>query len=298
MAANAVLNTKTSAMTAGLAACLIWAICNIINKYLLDIGIAPLTLLVGQLLVSTPFLWLVTFAAGRRPGIAIVVRLMLLGVLQPGLAYGLSIVGLTMTSATVEALLFSTETLFIIALAWPMLGERPNPLIVAAAVIGSVGVALVSAGGDAVNAAPSGVLGPLLILAGVLAAALYSVQLRREAETIDPLSLIAASQTGGLVIVIIAWAIWPEPARLDHLTAHTIPLVALSGILMHALAFVLFATQLKRIRADTAGLILLTTPVMTGGFAYWLLGDRLNGVQMAGAIIVLISVVALVRAKT
>jgi drug/metabolite transporter (DMT)-like permease len=284
--------TTALAFGAGLTACLIWAVCNVINKALLDAGVAPLTLLAGQLLVSTPALWIVAFAAGRRPKLSIVVRLMPLGVLQPGLAYGLSIIGLTMTSATIEALLFSTETLFIIALAWPLLGEKPSRVTIMAGIAGSLGVGLVSVGGSALQATYAGILGPALILTGVFAAALYSVRLRREAVSIDALSLIASCQTGGLISVLLGWLLWPEHDRMALLTLHTIPLIALSGIMMHAVAFVLFAVQLQRMRAGTASLVLLTTPVMTGVLAYLWLGERLNPVQMLGAVVVMFSLLA------
>jgi drug/metabolite transporter (DMT)-like permease len=285
------------ALGAGLAACLIWAFCNVLNKKLLDLGVAPLTLLTGQLLFSTPSLWTIAFVAGRRPKPKTVLRLMGLGVLQPGLAYGLSIIGLAMTSATIEALLFSTETLFIIALAWPLLGERPNRVTIIAGIVGSIGVALVSVGGDVAQSAHLGILGPALILSGVVAAAIYSVLLRREAVSIDALSLIAACQTGGLLTAIAGWMIWPEPDRFAHLTLQTLPLIALSGLLMHALAFVLFAFQLQRMQAGTVGFVLLTTPVMTGALAYLWLGDRLGSLQMFGALIVLISILFVVRTK-
>lgn len=285
------------AFGAGLTACLIWAVCNVINKVLLDSGIAPLTLLAGQLLVSTPALWIVAFAAGRRPNLSIVVRLMPLGVLLPGLAYGLSIIGLTMTSATIEALLFSIETLFIIALAWPLLGEKPSRVTIIAGLAGSLGVALVSVGGNALQATHAGISGPVLILTGVFAAALYSVRLRREAVSIDALSLIASCQTGGLISVLLGWLLWPQHDRLANLTFHTMPLIALSGILMHAMAFILFAFQLQRMRAGTASLVLLTTPVMTGALAYLWLGERLNPVQILGGVVVLTSVLTVARAN-
>jgi drug/metabolite transporter (DMT)-like permease len=267
------------------------------QQALLDVGVAPLTLLTGQLLVSTPALWIVTFATGRRPKFRTAFRLVPLGALQPGLAYGLSIIGLTMTSATIEALLFSTETLFIIALAWLLLGERPNRLTIIAGLVGSIGVALVSIGEKATQNSHAGLLGATLILAGVVAAALYSVQLRREAANIDALSLIASCQTGGLITAISGWLIWPEADRFAHLTSQTIPLIGLSGVLMHAIAFVLFAFQLQRMRADKASLLLLTTPVMTGTLAYLWLGDRLKTGQILGALVVLISVLAVARAN-
>lgn len=283
------------AIGAGLSACLLWAISNVIDKTLLDIGVTPLTLLAAQLLVSTPALWVIVLLAGRRPETRAIVRLMPIGILQPGLAYGLGLIGLAMTSATIEALLFSTETLFIIALVWPLLGERPGRLVMLAGIVGTVGVAMVSVGGDATEGIQKGLLGSIIILAGVLAAALGSIQLRREALKVDALSLIAACQTGGFLSAALAWSIWPDPDRFANLTFQTLPLIALSGIIMHALAFVLFAFQLQRMQASEAGLILLTTPIMTGVLAYFWLGDRVNPLQISGAVVVLFSILLIIR---
>jgi drug/metabolite transporter (DMT)-like permease len=276
-----------------MTACLIWSICNVLNKAMLDFGIAPLTLLTGQLLVSTPVLWIVTFLAGRRPKPRHVLCLMGLGILQPGLAYGLSIIGLTMTSATIEALLFSTETLFIIALAWAILRERPSRITMLVGLVGSIGVALVSIGGETVATPQSQLFGAVLILTGVLAAALYSVKLREEAMKIDALSLIASCQTGGLLTVIVGWFLWPQQDRFANLTIGSLSLIALSGIFMHAIGFVLFAFQLRRMSVGTASLTLLTIPIMTSAAAYIWLGDRLTATQLIGAAIVILALMAM-----
>lgn len=281
------LATKNfSAILPGVGACIIWSACNISNKVVLDAGVAPLTLLLGQLLVSAPVLWIVAFCRSRKLPVSGKGRLFRLGFWQPGIAYGASFIGLTMTSVTVEALLFSVETLMIIYFAWVLLGERPPSTTIAAGILGSVGVALVTGLGSSTNHTV-GLLGPVLILIGVAGAALYSVLIKREVETQSAVPVVAIAQCGGLTVIALAWLIWPDPERFASLTVETLLIIGVSGLLMHSLAFVLFVRQLETLTASTASLLLLSIPVMTAVLGYVLLDERLSTLQIAGATVVM-----------
>lgn len=270
----------------GLGACIIWVFCNIANKHLLDLGVAPLTVLLLQLLVSAPCLWIVVLIRRKPLPKTGKARLLRLGIWQPGIAYGTSLIGLSMTTVTVEALIFSTETLMIIFLAWVMLGERPGRKTIAAGVVGSIGVALV-AGIGSESTELSGYWGAVLILAGTAAAALYSVFLRREVEAANPVSLIAIAQSGGVVAVAVIWILYPATDRLANLSWQIMPLIAVSGVMMHSIGFVLFAKLLQKMDASTASLLLLTIPVLTAVLGYAILDERLDALQICGAAIVL-----------
>lgn len=277
---------RVRAIIPGVGACAIWALCNIANKALLDEGVAPLTLLFGQLLVSAPILWLVAFGRGAglpRSGKG---RMLRLGLWQPGLAYGVSFIGLTMTTATVEALLFSVETLLILFFAWLLLGEQPPRQTIAAGVLGAIGVALV-AGVGSPGAQISGLWGSLLILAGVVGAAVYSVRIKREIETQNVVAVVAMAQCGGLMAIALVWLVWPAPGRFSGLTPFTVPLIGVSGLFMHSVAFVLFAKQLEGMTASTVSVVLLSIPVMTAALGYVVLGEALDMVQLLGAAIVM-----------
>lgn len=279
----------------GMSACAIWAVANILTKFLLDKGIPPLTLLAGQLLMSTPALWLVVLLGRRRLAGSHGIKMTLLGIVQPGLAYGLAILGLELTSATLEALLFAAEPLLIVFLAWPFLGERPERLTVLSALVGAGGVVLISVGNQSETAQFSGFLGPILILSGVLAAAIYAVLLRPLAAQGDPIVMIAASQSGGLAFVIVVWLFWPVAQPYAGINLHSIPLIGLSGIFLHALSFVLFAYLLQAVPVGVASLFLLTIPVMTAGLAALFLNETMTNLQWLGAAIVLLSSFALTR---
>lgn len=95
----------------------------------------------------------------------------------------------TLPLATVTALGF-TMPLFLALLAAPLLGERPGPVRLAAALAGFAGVVLMVRpwGGDAVGLVPA-----LIVLAGALAWALAMITIRR---------LGAAGESG---VAIVMW---------------------------------------------------------------------------------------------
>src|SRR3990170_2882838 len=87
------------------AAC--WGFATVMSKGALA-HIPPLTLLVVQLAVSITFLWIIIVA--QRIGLPRrreAVRLGLIGLLNPGIAYTFSLFGLTLTTASMSTLLWA-----------------------------------------------------------------------------------------------------------------------------------------------------------------------------------------------
>ena len=66
-----------------------------------------------------------------------------LGLLNPGLAYALSLVGLTQITASLAVLLWASEPILILTLAAIVLGERIGLTIVAATGVAIIGLLLV-----------------------------------------------------------------------------------------------------------------------------------------------------------
>jgi len=93
--------------------------------------IPPLTLLVVQLATSVATLGLATLVARGRTGGRVVLgsgrhsrSIDRLGLLNPGAAYALSLIGLSQTTASLSVLLWAIEPVLILGLAWRWLGER------------------------------------------------------------------------------------------------------------------------------------------------------------------------------
>jgi drug/metabolite transporter (DMT)-like permease len=257
------------------------------TKGVLD-SIPPLTLLVIQLICSNAFLWAIVKAQRvSLPPFSKAVQYGWLGLLQPGLAFITGIIGLSLTTASVEALIWSTETLMIMGLAWLILGERIGRPLLALSLLGVVGVVLVNFTGEAMGNA---YWGNLLIFVGTFCAALYTVLMRQQVMKLSPLVMVTLTQSVGLVAVLGAWGIslfWSRPAF--EMTAQSWGLAIASGLLLHAIPFWLFTLLLQKVEASLAGLFLILIPLFTISGACWFLGETLSLTQWLGAGLILVT---------
>lgn len=274
-------------------ACALWGVATVIAKSLLGTA-PPITFLVMQLVPSVVLLWLLVAARGVRSvrwnGVGAVA---LLGLLNPGLSYMLSMLGLTMTSASVATLLWAAEPALIVATAWLLLREKVSARFLAVLAAAGGGVLLVSGVADSGGLAGATGQGAALILAGVLCCALYTVLSRKIIAAIDPLPAVALQQTVGL-----AWAValWPlELSRVEPfaLSAGQVAAAALTGLMYYAAAFWLYLNALRSVTATTAGIFLNLTPVFGVATALIFLGERLAPSQWLGAAVILGAVMAL-----
>jgi probable blue pigment (indigoidine) exporter len=272
------------------AAC--WGIGTVVSKQAVA-EIPPLTLLPIQLAASVAFLLVLTRARGISLPAGREGRLLgRLGLLNPGLAYALSLIGLAEITASLSVLLWATEPLFILALAAVVLGERVGVAILAPSAIALAGLGLVvldpAAGGSA--------LGIVLTVAGVVVCAVYTVATRRWLLGSDStFGVVLAQQLyafGFAVVVVVALAATGRqmlPAQVS--TAGLVSAVA-SGLLYYAFAYSFYLSALRNVRASIAAASFYLIPVfgVAGG---WLAGERLEPLQWFGAVLVVLSVAAI-----
>ena len=277
------------------AAC--WGFGALMSKYALE-RIPPLTLLVVQLFVSVVLLWVAVLIQGMRIRLARdVVGLGLIGILNPGLAYTFSLLGLTQTTASMSVLLWAVEPILIIGFAWLLLRERLTWPLLGCAALAIAGVVVV-AGLDISAGATTSIFGNLLILIGVCCCALYTVITRRMVATSSPLMIIVLQQTAALLWALLIW-----PAELWHegvSTLATIPIRfwvwgAAGGLVYYALAFWFYVIGLQHAPASLAALFLNLIPLFGVGGAYLFLDERLTPTQWLGTLVILVAVVAILR---
>jgi drug/metabolite transporter (DMT)-like permease len=271
----------------------LWGIATVISKTVLG-SVQPITFLIIQLVPSVCVLWAIVLATKTSLKLPIL-PLALLGVLNPGVSYSLSILGLTTTTASVATLLWAAEPALIVLVAWLLREERVNLRFLLATAAAAAGVVLVSGLVGSGDLQVKNIAGPGLILAGVLCCALYTVLMRRLSSTYDPLAATAVQQTAGL---LWAAAIWPFEGASGQGTFMEMPVEvlmagALSGFMYYGVAFWLYLTALRSVRATTAGLFLNLTPVFGIATAWIVLGERLAPMQWAGAAVIITSVIAL-----
>jgi drug/metabolite transporter (DMT)-like permease len=276
------------------AAC--WGTGTVISKGVLSY-LPPLTLLVVQLVASLIFLWaVIALQRIRIPFRRETLWLALIGLLNPGLAYTFSLLGLTLTTASMSALIWAAEPILILGLAWLLLREPLTRGLLLCSGLAIIGVLLVIGVGSTISNSGS-LVGNGLTLAGVFCCALYTVLTRRMITSLDAVVLVALQQTTALV-----WAglIWPFElqqlsANLAAISLETWLWAVISGIVYYALAFWFYIVGLKKIPASLAGLFLNLIPIFAIGGAYIFLDERLAAMQWVGATLILVAVVAMLR---
>lgn len=271
----------------------LWGVATVISKAVLA-SVPPVPFLVLQLAPSVVLLWgLVLLRGGARLPAGTLAPMLLLGVLNPGLSYTLSMLGLARTTASVATLLWAAEPALIAVLAWPMLRERLRPGLVAMIAAAACGVLLVSglAGGAVAAGDP---VGDMLVLGGVLCCALYTV-LSRRLPAMDLLAVVAVQESAGLVSAVALWRLGPVGVSGGHVALSGAAWVGgvVSGVMYYATAFWFWLAGLRAVPASVAGLFLNLVPVFGIATAWAALGERLAAVQWAGATIILASVLAL-----
>jgi len=273
------------------AAC--WGLGTVLSKAALD-HFLPLTLLVTQLTASLGLLWLglslqrVSWRWSRP-----LLPVSLLGWLNPGVSYTLSLIGLSLTTASMSAVLWAMEPLLIVGLAWLILRERLTVRFLLLGALAAAGVVLVVGTGFS---GAGQVAGNALILAGVGCCALYTVLARRVGDDVRPLLAVALQQSLALLWGLVIW-----PIELRHLTwgglvqipAAVWLLAVVSGVVYYGLAFWFYLAGLQRVRASEAGVFINLVPLFALAGAYFLLGETLLPAQWLGSGLVLAAVVGL-----
>ncbi|MGR3913685.1 MAG: DMT family transporter [Gammaproteobacteria bacterium] len=295
------------ALLATLAA-LCWGGAVVMSKGALD-SFPPVFLLVVQLIASVGFLWgylLLRRAPLPRLAARDLAAVAALGLLEPGLAYLLSLIGLTATEAGSAVLIYASEAVLILALSAVLFGQMPGMRVTLLSLLAFTGllVALGAAdggghgGGDG-DGGRGRLFGNALIFAGTLVAALYVVLSGRFATRLDAVIIVAWQQIAALgfalLMLPLEWAVAAPGAATFHAPLSTWLLAAASGVVQYALAFWLYIAALARIDANHAGSFLNLIPLFGLAGAFVFLGERMSWLQLCGAVVTVCAVAAINR---
>ncbi len=259
--------------------------------------VPPLSLLPVQLAVSLAFIGVIARRRGEHLPTGPEGRLLgRLGLLNPGLAYALSLVGLTMITASLSVLLWAVEPVLILVLAALVLRERPGWALVPLSAVAVAGLALVLYDPSASGAA----LGVVLTVAGVGCCAAYTVATRRWLPEADStLGVVVAQQAHALAFalgLLVAGGLAGLPVLPSSLTAAGVLSTIASGLVYYGLAYWCYLTGLRSVPASVAAVSFYLIPVFGVGAAF-LFGERLGPAQWAGAAVV-VGAVALITVRT
>jgi probable blue pigment (indigoidine) exporter len=277
------------------AAC--WGTATAISKRAVD-EIQPLTLLPIELAVSATVLTAATLLTRQRVHWTREHRrLGLLGVLNPGVSYALSLAGLARITASTSVLLWAIEPILILAIAYVVLKDRVTVAVGICAAAALTGVILVvfqpGARADTVGIA--------LTIAGVGACAAYTVMSSQLLDTASSLSVVLLQQVAALAFALVLLAgsfVIGDPASLSDVSATAWLSAAAAGVLYYAVAFWFYVTGLRGVRPGIAGMFINLIPVFGLAASCMLLDERLTSRQWIGAVIILTAVVTVAGRNT
>jgi DME family drug/metabolite transporter len=171
---------------------------------------------------------------------------------------------------------------------WTVDRRRPPGRWVAATALACVGVALLVLAGGNADVSAAGVA--LAVTAGG-AYAVYALAAKRLlAAGHAPESVMAAAFGVGALVLLPA-LIATQPTWLLH--ADGIALALFLGIIPTAVAYLLFASGLRRLSASETATLTLAEPLTAGVLGAVVLAEPLSGPAVAGAGLVLAGLVAL-----
>ncbi len=180
-----------------------------------------------------------------------------------------------------------------------MLKERLTLLRVVSLTIGLVGVVFLSVGDlrHASFGSMKFLIGNLLIFGGCLGSSFYNVYCKRLMHKFQEIEILIFSYVTAS-IASIPLLIWVEPVHFRSFAAFngkSIAAFLFLALFMYGASMLLFFKALQHLDVTTASMSLYLVPVFGVLLAALLLGERLNPAALAGAAIVLLSTILVVR---
>jgi drug/metabolite transporter (DMT)-like permease len=288
---------------AATGAALLWGSGTVASAAVLDRGIpgGPFTLV--ELVTSVAFLAVIArCTATPLPSMRRLWKAGALGLLEPGLTYVLVNAGLARTSLTHAVLIQAVEPVLIAGLGWLLLRNvLPIRILIPMITVlaGSV-VVVVTA-----HTSTRGVtlVGDVLVALGVLCAATYVLGSSRIDRSASALGVILLQQVFALCLVapLVGVTLIAGGGFRVVLDGATTPWLWLAvpfiGIGVFSLTFWLFLIALRHIPAATAAQFLSISTVVGFIGAVALLDERMSLQAAAGAVVVVVSLVAIARGE-
>lgn len=255
------------------AAC--WGGATVVSKRAVE-EIEPLTLLPLELTVSVTVLAVAMLVRRERVGwLPEMRRLSALGVLNPGLAYALSLAGLARVDASVSVLLWALEPVLILGIAVVVLRERvPRPVALCAGAA-LAGVVLV-----VFQPGYASAIGVTLTIAGVAACAVYTVLSSRFLVDATTVSVVFVQQVTALLfalVLLLGSLVLSDPASVLGVSATAWASAVASGAMYYGVAFWFYLAGLRGVTAIVAGVFINLVPVFGITASYIVLGDGAPG---------------------
>lgn len=262
----------------------------ILGKYIYQLGVTPAVLLSLRFIMATGLLWLMVLAtrqSSHRPAASF--RKFCAA---QAVAYLLSAIcffnAIKYLDASIASVILFTYPLIVAGLAVPVFREHLSLIRLLALLAAFIGCCLVINPGTGLSISP---WGALLAIGASVFYAIHGLISQRTVAGTPPLVVSAHLNT---MIMVLTLFILPPTYLWDG----SMPWPA--GGLILGLVFstsvvgmIMFLGGIKRIGASRASIVSSMEPAFTIGLAFWLLGERMNLLQLVGAAAILLGILLL-----
>jgi drug/metabolite transporter (DMT)-like permease len=237
--------------------------------------------------------WVIVLVMKIPPSKAMLRRAMLPGALfcLNNVLFFLSLQHASVANAT---LLVSLQPVVVLFVAKPLFDEEIRVWQVICTLIALGGAAIAVLGGNSAKTHPTSALGAVAALSAMVTFCGYFL-ISKKANSIpgeappNPLTYLTAVITSSAITSIPFLLVSGHSSQVVHLTATQAKALALVVVIPTLGHLSLMYTH-RHINASLSSLVLLLQPVSSALIAWWLLDQRIAGVQVLGAAIVLASI--------
>ncbi|MEM1360348.1 MAG: DMT family transporter [Pseudomonadota bacterium] len=247
--------------------------------------------------VMSPFLfihWKASVEFFRHHGL----HAMALGAIGLGITQGVMYQAIHVTSVINAGIVFALTPIITMIMARVLIGEDMRLLQYLGALIAFFGVIFTVTQGDVEKIVQLQFgTGSLLALLSAFLFAIYTVYMKKAHFTFKRAPLLAIMLVGGAVGTA-PFAIWEHVQGLhDNLNEKGYLALLYCSLFAGGLLYILFNWAIDILGAGRAGVLVYSQPIFTAVFAWLLLGERLEWYHYAGAGIVALGVILVLRMR-
>jgi drug/metabolite transporter (DMT)-like permease len=251
--------------------------------------------------LTTLFIWLVVLWQSprgskqdlRRMDRADALKLVGLGLCGISLSYLLSYSGISLTTATDAALMIICEVIFTSLLAVFLIGEQLGRWKGIGIIIGIIGVVIVILNNATTAVSNSAglarAMGDILIMGGLFCQAIYSVLGMGLARKYQPLTILAFTHLGSLLVWLPLLLWYLLSGRFPALSFTAIAGVIYLAAVISLLCFLIWFSVLRVVGANLGAVSLFTQPVVGALLGVALLGDPVTLGLSIGAVLIFVA---------
>jgi len=251
----------------------------------------PITTIFLRLLLSTLIMYTILKAMGRLQKIRKEDwrMLILMSIFNPFLYFLGENFGLDLTSPTIGAVIIGLIPVFTPIFAYIFLREQLTIFNYVGIFVSFLGILMMLVTSNFTLA--TSLSGILLLFSAVFSAIFYSIFLLKLASKYNPLTLITYQNIIGLVLFLPIFLIFESRGFLQvDLSAELIWSLLSLAVFASSLAFILFATVIKRLGVSRANVYSNMIPVFTAVFSFFIIGEQFTTRKIIGILIVICGV--------